>query len=100
MTGPLVTGFAGEGDAAAVAVLAGVGAKLGAGLASLANAFSPEVIVIGGGASAAGELLLGPAREELRRRALGPNREVRVVAAHFGDEAGMLGAALLALEHR
>lgn len=100
ITGPLVTELAGEDDPASVEVLAGAGRKLGAGLASLANAFSPELIVIGGGASAAGELLLEPAREELKRRALGPNREVRVVAAHFGDEAGMLGAALMALEHR
>jgi glucokinase len=100
ITGPLVTELAGEGDPAAVAVLEAVGTKLGAGLASLANAFSPELIVIGGGASAAGELLLAPAREEMARRALGPNRDVRVVTAHFGDEAGMLGAAAMALEHR
>ncbi len=100
MTGPLVTELAGEGDPAAVEVLAGAGRKLGVGLASLKKAFSPVVIVIGGGAAAAGDLLIDPAREELRRRALGPHREVQVVAAHFGDEAGMLGAALLALEHR
>jgi glucokinase len=54
--------------------------------------------VIGGGASAAGELLLGPAREELQRRALGPNKDVAVMPAHFGPEAGMIGAAVLALE--
>ena len=100
ITGAVVTELAGEGDPPAVAVIGEAGRKLGAGLASLANAFSPEVIVIGGGASAAGELLLAPAREELARRALGPNREVRVVAAHFGDEAGMLGAAVMALEQR
>ena len=100
ITGTLVTELAGEGDAAAVAVITDAGRKLGAGLAGLANAFSPEVIVIGGGAAAAGELLLQPAREELKRRALGPNRDVRVVAAHFADEAGMLGAAVMALEHR
>jgi glucokinase len=98
VTGPLVTEFAGEGDSVAIAVLADVGRKLGVGLASLANAFSPELIVVGGGASAAGDLLLEPAREELKQRALGPNRDVRVVAAHLGDEAGMLGAALIALE--
>ena len=100
ITGALVTELAGEGDPAAVEVVAEAGRKLGVGLASLANAFSPEVIVIGGGASAAGELLLGPAREELKQRALGPNRDVRVEEAHFGDEAGMIGAALLALESR
>jgi glucokinase len=48
---------------------------------------------------AAGELLLEPARQVLTERALPPSRaRARVVAAHFGDEAGMLGAAVLALE--
>lgn len=98
VTGPLVTELAGEGDAAATQVLADAGRMLGVGLASLANAFNPDVIVIGGGAAAAGELLLGPAREELSRRALGPSRGVPVVPAHFGNEAGMLGAAVMALE--
>jgi glucokinase len=57
------------------------------------------VVVIGGGAVAAGELLLGPAREVVAERALPPLRDrVRIVPAHFGDESGMLGAALLALE--
>jgi hypothetical protein len=44
--------------------------------------------------------MLAPAREELKQRALGPNRDVRVVPAHFADEAGMLGAAMMALQHR
>jgi len=48
---------------------------------------------------AAGELLLGPAREELAKRALPPIAEaVRVVPSRFGAESGMLGAALLARE--
>ena len=98
ITAPLVTELASEGDPAAGQVLEEAGRMLGIGLAGLANAFSPEVIVIGGGAAAAGELLLASARDELRRRALGPNREVPVVAAHFGPEAGMLGAAVLAME--
>jgi glucokinase len=57
------------------------------------------VIVIGGGVIAAGEMLLEPARREMRERALLPGRDaVRVVAAAFGDEAGMIGAALMARE--
>lgn len=100
ITGALVTELAGEGDDAAVAVLTEAGRKLGVALAGLANAFSPEVIVIGGGAAAAGDLLLEPARAELRQHALRPNRDVPVVPAHFADEAGMLGAALIALEER
>jgi glucokinase len=48
---------------------------------------------------AAGELLLAPAREEMLARALPPSRdEVRVVAARFGIEAGMIGAAALAFD--
>ena len=64
----------------------------------MVNVFNPEVIVIGGGAVAAGELLLGPAREVVAERALPPVREmVSIVPTEFGDESGMLGAALLAL---
>ena len=93
-----VTRRAFAGDEAALALLRDVGVKLGAGLAGLAMAFNPEVIVIGGGVMAAGELLLAPAREELARRALAPAGDVRVVAAALGPQAGMVGAALLAHE--
>jgi glucokinase len=98
ITAPLVTELAAADDPAATQVLEEAGRQLGVGLASLANAFSPEVIVIGGGAAAAGDLLLGPARDELRRRALRPNRDVPVAPAHFGPEAGMIGAAVMAME--
>ena len=97
ITGALVTELAHDGDLAAVAALAEVGRWLGVGLTSIANALDPEVIVIGGGVIAAGELLLGPARAELRARALPPVAgSVRVEPAVFGAESGMLGAALLA----
>lgn len=97
VTGALVTELAHDGDPAAVAAVAAVGRRLGIGLASIANALDPEVIVVGGGVIAAGELLLGPARQELARRALPPVAgAVRVVPARFGAESGMLGAALLA----
>ena len=99
VTGPLVTELAWEGDGAARAVVERAGRRLGVGLASLVNVFNPEVAVIGGGVVAAGELLLAPARAELVARALRPSRAlVRVVPARFGDEAGMLGAAALALD--
>jgi glucokinase len=98
VSGALVTELAHDGDAVAQGVLSLVGRRLGVGLASLANAFDPEVIVIGGGAIAADEMLLEPARIEMRARALPPPRDsVRVVRAHFGEESGMLGAALVAL---
>ena len=99
VTGGLVTELAHDGDELAVSVLTEVGRRLGAGLTSVVNVFNPEVVVIGGGAVAAGELLLGPAREVVAERALPPSRDfARIVPAHFGEESGMVGAALLALE--
>jgi glucokinase len=94
--GRLVTEAAKEGDAAAVGVLALIGARLGVGLAGLANIFEPEVIVIGGGVIAAGDLLLDPARRELQARALRPMNGTPVVAAELGEDAGMIGAAAMA----
>lgn len=97
MTGEEVVSRARGGDAAALAALARLGTHLGAGLAGIAMSLNPQTIVVGGGLMAAGELILGPAREELHRRALDPAREVRVAAAALGPAAGMIGAGLLAL---
>jgi glucokinase len=97
ITGSFVTAAALRGDDAACEVLDRVGRRLGAGLTGLVNAFNPEVVVVGGGVMAAGELLLGPAREVVEQRALPPSRDVaRVVPAALGEEAGMIGAAALA----
>jgi glucokinase len=74
-----------------------IGARLGVALSSLANIFNPDVIVIGGGAIAAGELLVKPAREELVARALPPMNRTPVVAAELGPDAGVIGAATLAV---
>ena len=95
---PLLSRLGQEGDAGAVAVLARLGEYLGAGLVTLVNIFNPEVIVIGGGAGGAGELLLGPARGVLQARGSRPARDqVRVVPAALGPDAGFIGAAALAL---
>jgi glucokinase len=99
ITGALVTELAHDGDSAAREVLAEIGRRLGAGITSFVNVFNPEVVVVGGGVVAAGDLVLAPARAVVAERALRPNRDlVRIVPAEFGEEAGMLGAALLALE--
>ena len=99
LDGELVTALARAGDTAAVAVLAGVGRNLGAGIASLLNVFNPDVVVIGGGLAGAGELLLGPARTEAARRALPAVRDhARIVPARFGAEAGLIGAGVLAFD--
>jgi glucokinase len=99
ITGELVTQLALGGDEVSRMVIGQIGRLLGIGLANFANIFNPEVIVVGGGAMAAGDLLLEPARAEMMARALRPNRDqVRVVAARFGSDAGMLGAGVLALD--
>jgi glucokinase len=96
--GPLVSRLAVDGDTAAVAVLTEIGQKLGLGITSLVNIFNPELIVIGGGAAQAGEIILGPARRVVAERALLPQRDqVRIVLAQHGVDAGVLGAAALAI---
>ncbi len=96
--GPLLTRLGLAGDPGAAAVLAGIGEYLGAGLVTLVNVFNPELIVVGGGAAAAGDLLLEPARRVLAERGLSPARDqARVVPAALGPDAGFVGAAALAL---
>jgi len=96
--GPLLSRLGIAGDPVAAEVLARIGALLGAGLTTLVNIFNPELIVIGGGAAESGELLLGPARRVIAERALPPARDqVRVTGAALGPDAGLIGAAALAL---
>ena len=91
--------LANEGDALAIELLTEIGRKLGSGIAGLINTFDPELVVIGGGFAAAGDLLLGPAREVIERDVLKPMRDsVRVVRAELGTAAGMIGAAMVAFE--
>lgn len=98
ITGPLITEAAQAGDSFAVEALATVGRWLGEGLASLADVLDPAVAVIGGGVSAAGDLLLDPVREgfldQVSGRGHRPLLEVR--RAGLGNDAGVVGAADLA----
>jgi glucokinase len=88
-----------ENDAQAIAILAEIGRRLGSAIGTLANVFNPELVVIGGGfGSAAGDYLLGPAREIVAREALPPGREVPIVPAQLGTAAGLIGAGLVAYE--
>jgi glucokinase len=99
LQGPLVTELAYDGDAAALEVLELIGTRLGAACSSFVNAFNPQVIVIGGGVMAAGDLMLEPARQVVAERALAPGRDlVRIVTAAFGVEAGMVGAGAFAFD--
>jgi len=100
ISGEDVTAAAQDGDAGAIAVLAQVGFWLGVGIASLINGLDPQLVVVGGGAVAAGELLLGPARQAAEARVMGrANRRLPpIVPARLGNDAGLVGAGLLALE--
>jgi glucokinase len=99
ITGALVTELAHDGDSVAREAIALIGARLGVGIANLVNIFNPEVVVVGGGVIAAGDLLLEPARQVVAERALRPSRDlVRIVRASFGVESGMVGAATLAFD--
>jgi glucokinase len=98
ITGPLITQAAQEGDRFAIEQLRQVGHWLGHGIASLVAVLDPAVIVIGGGVSEAGDLLLGPINEkfdlELTGRGYRPRAEIR--RAELGNRAGVIGAADLA----
>ncbi|WP_182526305.1 ROK family protein [Nocardioides dongkuii] len=98
LVGPMVTAAAEDGDLVARGAFASVGEWLGVGLANLVAAFDPELVVIGGGVSAAGDRLLEPARTALARSLVGGGHRTvpPVVRARFGPEAGAVGAADLA----
>jgi glucokinase len=90
-----------EGDPGALRLLAELGSNLGLAVASLTAVLDPEVVVIGGGVSAVGELLLDPIRQayldHLPARGFRP--ELKVVSAQLINDAGVVGAADLARLH-
>ncbi len=87
-----------EGDPGARKLLADVGSWTGQAIGSLSAILDPEIVVIGGGVSAAGELLLGSIREAYRKHmpAAGFRPELKIVTAEFVNDAGVVGAADLA----
>ena len=84
-----------EGDDRCLAAVSQMADFLGIGLANVVTLFGPDRIVVGGGIAEAGELVLGPVREAVRRRVtLVPTEKIEIVPAHFGRFAGAVGAAL------
>jgi glucokinase len=94
--GTAVTKAALAGDETAIGVFDLIGGRLGVACSSFANIFQPDAIVVGGGVIAAGDLLLDPARREVRERALNPMNATPILEATLGNEAGMIGAAAMA----
>jgi glucokinase len=91
--------LANEGEQRAVEILDGIGRHLGSGIGTLVNIFNPELVVIGGGFAAAGDFVLEPAREVMRREALAhAGDRVPIVRAELGTAAGLIGAGLVAFD--
>lgn len=88
-------------DELAVEVFRKMGVYLGIAMASFINIFNPEMIVIGGGVSAAWEMFSAHARAEVTKRAFRASAQrCRIERAECGDDAGLLGAAWLAVQNR
>ena len=98
LTGQAITDAAREGDAVALAAFQTTAQYLGAGIASLAVILDPSCVVIGGGVIDAGEILLAPTREAMKRYMpfAGKHPYPEIVAAELGNEAGLVGVADLA----
>lgn len=101
VTGQTVTRATELGDPTALELFGSLGRWLGVGIASLANIFELEAVVIGGGLVRTGDLLLEPARAGYREHAYAVEARpvAPVVPGTFGTDAGVIGAGLLGLEH-
>lgn len=86
-----------KGDKAALKVVSKYQEYIADGLANLSNILSPEIIVIGGGICKEGDYLLGPVKEMMQKRVFGAGLlpERKMVVAQLGNDAGLIGAALL-----
>ncbi len=90
-----------RGDELALGLLREAGTYLGIGVVNALHLFDPEVVIIGGGVSRAGDLIFQPMLETVRARAMAGYRErINVVPAALGDDAGLLGAVALVLSER
>jgi glucokinase len=97
LTAERVVRAATDNDVLAVSVLKETGSVLGIAVASIINLLNVEVVVLGGGLIAAGDLILEPIREAARQATvLQAFRCVRIVRAELGQDAGIIGAAFLA----
>ncbi len=92
----IISDAAAQGDAAALECFRRIGYYLGVGLASVVEILDMRHIVVGGGISQAHPLLLDTAQAVLRERVLPPLQTAGIVRAHFGSDAGVIGAAMLA----
>lgn len=101
ITAEIVSLAARQGDKLACDIVTRAANYLGIGLTNLINIFNPELIAIGGGLSKMGDMLLKPARKVVKDRAFKlPSRTARIVRAHLGSDAEMMGAAAYVFSQR
>jgi glucokinase len=100
--GTTVGGAAQDGDADALAVLHAYAGNVAVGLVGLVNVLDPELVVVSGGLIDLGDLLLDPVRAAFTGRIEGASQrpDVPIVAAALGDDAGLVGAAVLGRDAR
>jgi len=99
ITAEIVALAAKQGDSLAFEVINRAAYYLGVGLANIVNIFNPEVIIIGGGVSKMGDMLLRPARKVVKKRAFRlPTRTARIVRSRLSDKAGIIGAAVYLID--
>ncbi|MCD6384568.1 ROK family protein [Candidatus Sumerlaeota bacterium] len=94
LTSELVYQAAVNNDSLAQSIMHETGTLLGIGITSLANIFNPDFVIIGGGVSKAGDMILTPARQEVQKRAMpGIAEHLKILPAMLGEDAGAIGAA-------
>jgi glucokinase len=99
ITAEVVEKAAKSGDAVAKAIMDTAGTNLGVGVVNLVHIFNPELVIIGGGVSKAGDLIFEPIRRVVARRVM-RDISVRITAPALGDNPGLLGAVALVLENK
>jgi glucokinase len=98
VTAKMVARAAQSGDPLALEIMDRAGTSLGIGVVNLLHLFDPELVIIGGGVSNAGELILAPVRRVIAERAMTGFRGAKVVTSALGDDSGLLGAVAWVLD--
>jgi len=100
LTAEMVVEAARDSDPLASEIVEEAGMYLGMAIASLIHIFDPQVVIIGGGVSNAGGLILGPIRKSITERIMPDFRgRARVVQSELGDDSGIMGAVALGLDN-
>jgi len=99
ITARVVAQAAKEGDALAISIFEEAGFYIGLGVTNLLHILNPQLVILGGGVSKAGDLLFDPVRATVKARAMPSYQEgLKIAPAALGDDAGLLGAAAFVLQ--